>query len=184
LSYLGLILVYDGDNAEGKRLGSKRGRQADRDQDRPRGRDFLLQCSYGSASRALPNLLRLPTRRAILRVWAWVDSSDHQEERTERSRVGQALIDKQKEPNDRVSFIHWGDKTSASWRYRAKIPSAMDGQAFNDLTADTLIFAKPQANELMDMARAKARGAWVIVDFCDDHFDWVHYKRHYGLLML
>jgi hypothetical protein len=29
----------------------------------------------------------------------------------------------------------------------------------------------------MEMARAKARGAWVIVDFCDDHFDWVHYKE-------
>ena len=88
----------------------------------------------------------------------------------------QTLIDKQKEPNDRVSFIHWGDKTSASWRYRAKIVS--DGWAsLNDFTADTLIFAKPQANELMEMARAKARGAWVIVDFCDDHFDWVHYKE-------
>jgi len=88
----------------------------------------------------------------------------------------QALIDKQKEPNDRVSFIHWGDKTSASWRYRAKIVS--EGWAsLNDFTADTLIFAKPQANELMEMARAKARGAWVIVDFCDDHFDWVHYKE-------
>jgi uncharacterized Rossmann fold enzyme len=88
----------------------------------------------------------------------------------------QALIDKQKEPNDRVSFIHWGDKTSASWRYRAKIVS--EGWAnLNDFSADTLIFAKPQANELMEMARAKARGAWVIVDFCDDHFDWVHYKE-------
>jgi uncharacterized Rossmann fold enzyme len=88
----------------------------------------------------------------------------------------QAVIDKMKQPNDRVSFIHWGDKTSASWRYRAKIVS--EGWAsLNDLTADTLIFAKPQANELMDMARAKARGAWVIVDFCDDHFDWVHYKE-------
>ena len=88
----------------------------------------------------------------------------------------QALIDKQNEPNDRVSFIHWGDKNSASWRYRAKIVS--EGWAsLNDFTADTLIFAKPQANELMEMARAKARGAWVIVDFCDDHFDWVHYKE-------
>jgi len=88
----------------------------------------------------------------------------------------QALIDKQKEPNNRVSFIHWGDKTSASWRYRAKIVS--EGWAsLNDFSADTLIFAKPQANELMEMARAKARGAWVIVDFCDDHFDWVHYKE-------
>jgi hypothetical protein len=27
------------------------------------------------------------------------------------------------------------------------------------------------------MARAKARGAWVVVDFCDDHFDWVHYQE-------
>ena len=88
----------------------------------------------------------------------------------------QAVIDNMKQPNDKVSFIHWGDKTSASWRYRAKIVS--EGWAsLNDLTADTLIFAKPQANELMDMAKAKARGAWVIVDFCDDHFDWVHYKE-------
>ena len=88
----------------------------------------------------------------------------------------QAVIDNMKQSNDRVSFIHWGDKTSASWRYRAKIVS--EGWAsLNDLTANTLIFAKPQANELMDMAKAKARGAWVIVDFCDDHFDWVHYKE-------
>jgi uncharacterized Rossmann fold enzyme len=88
----------------------------------------------------------------------------------------QFLIDKKPEPNERVSFIHFGDKTSASWRYRAKIVS--EGWAsLNDFSADTLIFAKPQANELMEMARAKARGAWVIVDFCDDHFDWVHYKE-------
>jgi len=96
--------------------------------------------------------------------------------REENAAELQNLIDKQKEPNDRVSFIHYGDKTSASWRYRAKIVS--DGWAsLNDFSADTLIFAKPQANELMQMARAKARGAWVIVDFCDDHFDWVHYKE-------
>jgi hypothetical protein len=88
----------------------------------------------------------------------------------------QTMIDRQKEPNDRVSFIHWGDKTIASWRYRAKIVS--EGWAeLNDFSADTLIFAKPEAHELMEMARAKARGAWVIVDFCDDHFDWVHYKE-------
>ena len=88
----------------------------------------------------------------------------------------QGLIDNNKTQNGRTSFIHWGDKTSASWRYRAKIPS--EGWAtLNDFTADTLIFAKPQANELMHMARAKARGAWVVVDFCDDHFDWVHYKE-------
>jgi len=86
------------------------------------------------------------------------------------------IIDGKGELNERTSFIHWGDKNAASWRYRAKIPSG-DWASQNDLTADTLIFAKPQANELMDMARAKARGAWVVVDFCDDHFDWLHYQE-------
>jgi uncharacterized Rossmann fold enzyme len=86
------------------------------------------------------------------------------------------IIDQKRELNNRTSFIHWGDKNAASWRYRAKIPAG-DWATLNDLTADTLIFAKPQANELMDMARAKARGAWVVVDFCDDHFDWPHYQE-------
>jgi uncharacterized Rossmann fold enzyme len=86
------------------------------------------------------------------------------------------IIDVKNKLNDRTSFIHWGDKNAASWRYRAKIPSG-DWATLNDLTADTLIFAKPQASELMDMARAKARGAWVVVDFCDDHFDWLHYQE-------
>jgi uncharacterized Rossmann fold enzyme len=87
-----------------------------------------------------------------------------------------AIIDVKTKLNDRTSFIHWGDENSASWRYRAKIPSG-NWASLNDLTADTLVFAKPQANELMDMARAKARGAWVVVDFCDDHFDWPHYQE-------
>jgi uncharacterized Rossmann fold enzyme len=86
------------------------------------------------------------------------------------------IIDVKADLNDRTSFIHWGNKNAASWRYRAKIPSG-DWATLNDLTADTLIFAKPQASELMDMARAKARGAWVVVDFCDDHFDWLHYQE-------
>jgi uncharacterized Rossmann fold enzyme len=86
------------------------------------------------------------------------------------------LIDGRKELNNRTSFIHWGDNKSASWRYRAKIPAG-DWASLNDLTADTLVFAKPQAHELMDMARAKARGAWIVVDFCDDHFDWMHYSE-------
>ena len=87
-----------------------------------------------------------------------------------------AVIDKKQQLNSRTSFIHWSDNKSASWRYRAKIPAG-DWASLNDLTADTLVFAKPQAHELMDMARAKARGAWVVVDFCDDHFDWVHYAE-------
>ena len=86
------------------------------------------------------------------------------------------IINVKGELNNRTSFIHWGDKNAASWRYRAKMP-AVDWASLNDLTADTWVFAKPQANELMMMARAKARGAWVVVDFCDDHFDWLHYQE-------
>jgi hypothetical protein len=86
------------------------------------------------------------------------------------------IIDHKRELNNRTSFIHWGDKNAASWRYRSKIPAG-DWASQNDLAADTLIFAKPQANELMVMARAKARGAWVVVDFCDDHFDWMYYQE-------
>ena len=77
--------------------------------------------------------------------------------------------------NARVSFIHSGGVDSASYRYRAAIPAAEIGASLKDLTADTLIFGKPQPQELMQIARAKARGAWVVVDFCDDHFDWMHY---------
>ena len=86
------------------------------------------------------------------------------------------IINTQSQQNDQVSFIHFGDVWSASWRYRAKIPAGT-WATLNDLTAGTLVFAKPQAQELMEMARAKARGARVIVDFCDDHFDWTHYAE-------
>lgn len=79
--------------------------------------------------------------------------------------------------DNRVSFIHWADDTAASYRYRARIPAEAMGASLNDKTAGTLIFSKPQANELMDMERARARGAWVVVDFCDDHFDWPHYAE-------
>lgn len=89
----------------------------------------------------------------------------------------QNIMDGPKEKNERVSFIHWGDKTSASWRYRADIPARGLGASLNDMTADTLIFSKPQAPELMALCKTKARGARIIVDFCDDHFEWMHYAE-------
>ena len=85
------------------------------------------------------------------------------------------IADVSRETNERVSFIHFANDDSASYRYRAATPARWLGASLNDLSADTLIFSKPQAHELMDMARAKARGAWVVADFCDDHFDWTHY---------
>lgn len=79
--------------------------------------------------------------------------------------------------NSRVSFIHGGGPDMASYRYRAAIPSKELGASINDLSADTLVFAKPVAQDLWEMGKAKARGARVIVDVCDDHFDWMHYRE-------
>lgn len=79
--------------------------------------------------------------------------------------------------NGRVSFIHGGGPDMASYRYRAAIPAREIGASLNDLSADTLIFAKPSPQDLWEMGKAKARGATVIVDFCDPHFDWMHYRE-------
>lgn len=81
------------------------------------------------------------------------------------------------EDNGRVSFIHKLGRESASYRYRAEIPSIMLEAAINDLDASTLVFCKPEAQELMQMAIAKKRGQWVVVDFCDDHFEWGFYQE-------
>jgi hypothetical protein len=79
--------------------------------------------------------------------------------------------------NGRVSFIHRGGPSMASFRYRASLPAAEMNASVNDLTASTLVFAKPQSEELIEMAEAKTRGQWVVVDFCDDHFTWPHYQE-------
>lgn len=84
-------------------------------------------------------------------------------------------------PNARVSFIHSGGPDAASYRYRASLPAGEIGASLNDLSADTLVFSKPQSHELIEMERCKARGGFVIVDFCDDHFDWMHYQEAYRL---
>jgi len=97
------------------------------------------------------------------------------QKREDNAQELQRVHDLPKVANDSISFIHSGDARAASFRYRTMMPAKWLGASINDLTADTLVFTKPQANELMDIARAKARGAWVVVDFCDDHFDWVHY---------
>jgi hypothetical protein len=77
----------------------------------------------------------------------------------------------------RISFIHAGNAGMASYRYRAQIPARELGASINDFTADVLIFAKPQAVEVEIAKDAQARGAKVIADFCDDHFDLPHYRE-------
>jgi len=79
--------------------------------------------------------------------------------------------------NDRISFIHEGPETMASYRYRVKMPAEWLGASINDFSASTLIFSKPQPSDLIEMERTRARGGRVIVDICDDHLDWQHYQE-------
>ena len=76
--------------------------------------------------------------------------------------------------NGRVSFIHSGGESMASYRYRAAMPAAWLGASINDFSASTLVFSKPRPQELETLGRAKAKGQWCVADFCDDHFDWPH----------
>jgi hypothetical protein len=81
----------------------------------------------------------------------------------------------------KVSFIHAGNAGMASYRYRALIPAKELRASINDFTADVLIFAKPQAGEVAIAKKAKARGAKVIADFCDDHFGLDFYREFHEL---
>jgi hypothetical protein len=65
----------------------------------------------------------------------------------------------------RISFVHKWNANAASYRYRAMIPAREMGASMNDLTADVLIFAKPQPEEVSEIRRGS------VVDFCDDWFD-------------
>ncbi len=80
-------------------------------------------------------------------------------------------------PNGRVSFIHRGGPEMASYRYRCAMPAEWLGATVNDFTASTLVFSKVMHADLMEIGKAKARGQYVIVDFCDDHFQWPIYKE-------
>lgn len=76
-----------------------------------------------------------------------------------------------------TSFIHSGGPEMASFRYRAAIPAKELGVGMNDPRADILIFSKPVANDLHVARAAKDAGKKIVVDFCDDHFDWDLYQQ-------
>lgn len=76
-----------------------------------------------------------------------------------------------------VSFIHCGGEKLASYRYRVMMPHREFGAQVNNREADVLIFSKPQAHEVEWARVAKDRGQTVIVDYCDMHFGWQHYRE-------
>lgn len=78
-----------------------------------------------------------------------------------------------------ISFLHAGNETWASWRYRAAAPAAWLGATLNDPTADVLVFSKPTPADPRVAERAKRDGRTVIVDICDPHL----YRAEYQYLV-
>jgi hypothetical protein len=66
------------------------------------------------------------------------------------------------------SFIHSGDESMASYRYRAKIPSELLNIPINQ-DAEIYILSKPKPQDL--------EKELFIADFCDDHFDHEYYRE-------
>lgn len=79
--------------------------------------------------------------------------------------------------NDEASFIHYGNETMASWRYRCRTPSFQLGLAMNNPKAKILVFSKPTEPDVEMAKEAIANGQQIVVDFCDDHFDTDHYRK-------
>jgi len=75
-----------------------------------------------------------------------------------------------------VAFIHYGDASMASFRYRALMPvSYLNDQGFtatiNEGEADAIVFSKPAEANIELAKQCKEDGTRVIVDICDDHLD-------------
>lgn len=76
-----------------------------------------------------------------------------------------------------ISFMHYGNETMASYRYRTMMPSQWLGAEINNPEADVHIYSKPIEPDVEHVKKAKAEGKTVIVDICDLHFDEKHYRE-------
>lgn len=78
--------------------------------------------------------------------------------------------------NKSVVWVHRLGNVMASYRYRAEIPcnevAKINGftTALNDGEADIVVFSKPYEGDLGIARKAKADGAKIVVDLCDDNF--------------
>jgi hypothetical protein len=75
-----------------------------------------------------------------------------------------------------ISFINAFGPQMASYRYRCEIPAAYLGASINDKTADVWVITKPESVTVPEVKKALGNGQSVIMDFCDDHFQWPHYR--------
>jgi hypothetical protein len=67
-------------------------------------------------------------------------------------------------------FIHRLGPDSASFRYRAAIPSQQVGGMVNEGEGSIFIFSKPMPDDLKLAKECKAEGVKVVADLGDDHF--------------
>ena len=77
-----------------------------------------------------------------------------------------------------LTFVHPGDASMASFRYRTLMPaqqltqsSKFDQVCINEGMADVVVFSKPLPQQMDFAKQCKKDGTRVIVDICDGHFD-------------
>lgn len=75
-----------------------------------------------------------------------------------------------------VSFLHSGGPHMASYRYRVLIPSRELGWPINTPESDVLIFSKPIPSDVALAHTAQQRGSLIVVDVCDAHLHYQHYR--------
>lgn len=77
--------------------------------------------------------------------------------------------------NNSASFVHFGNDSMASYRYRCRIPSAELKIPTNNFGAQVVVFTKPAPEEVAIAEKIQSEGRKVVADFCDDHFDRPEY---------
>lgn len=75
-----------------------------------------------------------------------------------------------------ISFMHCGNESMASYRYRCQMPAEWLGADINNPKSDVHIYTKPIPPDVEHARKAKSEGKTVIVDFCDLHFEQKHYR--------
>ena len=77
----------------------------------------------------------------------------------------------------KISFMHCGNESMASYRYRAQMPVHWLDADINNPRADVHVYAKPVPQDIDHITRAKSEGKTVIVDICDLHFELEYYRK-------
>lgn len=126
------------------------------------GRKFMANPSMVAQAKEFQNLF-----------WTMPDIEIHS---NGEGLITAILEARKKMPVRRISFIHRGGPSMASYRYRAAMPAEALGATLNDLEAEVLILGKPENASTFEIKQWLGLGKKVIIDFCDAHFDRPLYR--------